>query len=285
MTRLPHPSITYFAIAAVAIGASVTLLITFRVPSTRVANTPRLTLPTATLASLRARGASLILPTGLAPSGTLSYYSNGSSWTTLPSSVAAARGPSHIDGVAVSLSGAASAIYTTSQVQNYSVFGVSAWIKVLSSFRGPEAIVSTRPGSSGSVGITLSLGDPGLSGACVLGFAVDGPNTWIGRASDQSLCSGKWTYVGAVWTSTPGRPVNADQFTLYIGGKLAPSTAYVYPGSRAVMSPIVGNGFVAVGTNAGGWLSPDSFSFTDLTTYAALTASDVQAISTPCCRA
>lgn len=283
--RTLHLSITLLTIAVVLVAASIALLVTYRVPTTQSSKTHYLTLPSATLASLRARDPSAIVPTTLASNGTLGYYNKGSLWTTQPSNVAAARGPNHVDGVAVTLEGANSAIYTTSQVQNYNTFGVSMWIKVLSGFTGPEAVVSTRPGSRGALGITLSVGTPGGVPTCTLGFGIDGPGIWIGRATAQSLCSGQWTYVAAFWISTAGKPVNPSQFSLFINGELAPSSPYIYKPSHVVISPIPGNGFLTIGSNAGGWASPDAFSFTDLTSYTGLTASTSQIISAPCCRA
>lgn len=260
------------------------LLITGHPPAGSLLHKSAVTLPAAIFAALRSRDPTAILPTGAASNGELTYYSQGASLTTQSSALVAARGPGRIEGVEVTMHGMSSVVYTALEVQRYSTFGVSGWLRVLRRGAEPEAIVSTRPGSLHAVGITLSLGAPGAVPTCELGFAIDGANTWIGRLSDQSVCSGRWTYVAAFWRGAPGQQIEPSQFSLFINGKAASSKPYVYVRARNVMSPLLGFGILTIGTNGGGWPPPNEFGVMDVSVYTEVTNRIVRMASQPCCQ-
>lgn len=283
VSRLGRLPLTAGGVAAVLLGA-MGVWITGAPSGGSLLHKSAITLPAATFAALRNRNPTAIFPTGALSNGEITYYSQGASLTTQSSAVVAARGRDHIEGVEVKMHGMSSVVYTALQLQGYSTFGVSGWLRVLRRGAEPEAIVSTRPGSLDSLGITLSLGAPGALPTCELGLGIDGPYTWIGRLSDQTLCSGRWTYVAAFWRGAAGQQIEPSQFSLFINGNAVPSKPYVYDSARKIVGPLLGSGFLTMGTNGGGWPPPDGFDVMDLSVYTAVTTRTVGIALRPCCQ-
>lgn len=219
---------------------------------------------------LMARGASLVFPLSISSSGTLTYFTNGRTWSVFGPGVALSKMPNGIPGLGVTFSGLETegGLETSYQTADLSSIAVSAWIKVLSS-QGPQVLVSTRNGAANDIGLTLSLGAPTHTFACRLAFGLDGPNIWNGVIGTSNMCSGHWEYVAAVWKGMPGKPIASSEFSLYVNGRemSSYSSTYSIPGSQAEKAPLSDSGFLLLGTNDGGWRSVNDFSLANLCIY------------------
>jgi PKD repeat protein len=130
------------------------------------------------------------------------------------------------------------ASYTQTSVTAYTI---EAWIKT-STTSTQRVIVQDRGGTSGSgpgKSLTLSIGTtyPGGPGAAGdVAYGCDSDNIYIGRYSTKTVNNNNWRHVVGVWSGSG--TVTASQFSIYIDGNVATSTAVTV--GTAPTSPLTG---------------------------------------------
>ncbi|MHB8289494.1 MAG: LamG-like jellyroll fold domain-containing protein [Acidimicrobiales bacterium] len=130
---------------------------------------------------------------------------------------------------------------------NLTSYTIAAWIKTGVLPQGWATILSAR-GSLGGCngGLSLNIASAGQP------FAILDANCYppIGVVDNGvNLADNQWHFVVATWTGVKYAPITANQFSLYVDGKLASTTAVGNPGWTGPMAPFTSSGTVSVGWN------------------------------------
>ena len=136
---------------------------------------------------------------------------------------------------------------TNMKQSNLTSYTIAAWIKTGTTPQGWATILSAR-GSLGGCngGLSLNMASGGqpfaiLDGNCYppIGVVDNGVN----------LANNQWHFVVATWTGVKYTPITANQFSLYVDGKLVSTTPVGNPGWTGPMAPFTSSGNVSVGWN------------------------------------
>jgi hypothetical protein len=105
-----------------------------------------------------------------------------------------------------------------------------------------RVIVHDR-GSGAGKSLTLSIGGtypggPGVAGG--VGYGVDSDTIYIGGYSTTTVNNNNWHHLAGVWTAPSGTAVAPAQFSIYIDGTAAATTAVTV--GTAPVSPLTGLG-------------------------------------------
>jgi PKD repeat protein len=139
---------------------------------------------------------------------------------------------------------------STNYVQTgVTAYTIEAWIKT-STISMQRVIVHDR-GSGAGRSLTLSIGGtypggPGVAGG--VGYGVDSDNIYIGRYSTTTVNNNNWHHLVGVWTAPAGTAIAPAQFSIYIDGTAAASTAVTV--GTAPLSPLTGLDGTLIGRHA-----------------------------------
>jgi PKD repeat protein len=139
---------------------------------------------------------------------------------------------------------------STNYVQTgVTAYTIEAWIRT--STTSMQSVIVHDRGSGAGRSLTLSIGGtypggPGVAG-CV-GYGVDSDNIYIGRYSTTTVNNNNWHHLVGVWTAPAGTTVAPAQFSIYIDGTAAASTAATV--GTAPSSPLTGLDGTLIGRHA-----------------------------------
>ncbi len=115
-------------------------------------------------------------------------------------------------------------------------------------------MLSDRNMSGGGSGMSLSLeigGSPISGSAGSVGFGLDSNAIWIGVQTTTAYNDNKWHYAVGVWSASSGTSIATSQFSIYIDGALAATTAH---STGSATSPLSGSGGETIGAQNNGAL-------------------------------
>ena len=139
--------------------------------------------------------------------------------------------------------------FSTELNQNaVSQYTLETWINTLEPISPLIQNRKDAPGSSGnsiSVTLTVGFGGPGAQGAAHCG--ADGDFVWIGASTQLLVNDGKWHHVVCVFSGLFGQPVAADQFKIYVDGRVQP--VLLYSTGVPPVAPISGRAGTTLGSH------------------------------------
>ncbi len=143
---------------------------------------------------------------------------------------------------------------TTSAPQTSAVaWSDEIWFKTTQT--GNSVLLSDRNMSGGGAGMSLSLeigGSPISAAPGSIGFGLDSNAIWIGVQTNSAYNDGKWHYAVGVWSAPSGAAISPSQFTIYIDGVAAATSAH---STGSGTSPLSGSGGETIGAQNNGALA------------------------------